>query len=166
MKKLVLVLIFFISISSIPALCEEGQIDINTASKTELEKLYLIGPVKAQAIIDSRLFDSVEEILDIYGIGEKTLEGIKKQGLACVDVEVRKIEEEPEEIVEEVIEDEKVEEEEDVGNGIIDLTAKTIKSQDDKKNESNYAVYGFLAFCILLGVLFIIKNKKYKNEFR
>jgi competence ComEA-like helix-hairpin-helix protein len=174
MKKLVLVLIFLISISFISGLCEEGQIDINTASKTELEELYLVGPVKAQAIIDSRPFNSVEEILHIYGIGEKTLQGIKEQGLACVDVEEDEVEkEEPEKIIEEIVdevieeqEDKQIEEEEEEENEIITLTAKTIKSQDNKNNKSNYAIYGFVAFCVLLGILFIIKNKKYKNEFR
>ena len=166
MKRLVWILIFLISVSFVSALCEEGQIDINTASKTDLEKLYLVGPVKAQAIIDSRLFDSVEDILDIYGIGDKTLEGIKEQGLACVDVEIKEIEKKPEKIVEEIIEDENIGEEKDQETEIITLTAKTIKSQDNKKNKSNYAVYGFVGFCILLGILFIIKNKKYKNEFR
>ncbi len=166
MKKLVLILIFLISVSTISALCEEGQIDINTASKTELEELYLVGPVKAQSIIDSRPFNSVEAILDIYGIGEKTLEGIKEQGLACVDVEVEEIEEEPEKIVEEIVKEENIKPEENKKTQVITLTAKTIKSQDNKKNKSNYAVYGFVGFCILLGILFIIKNKKYKNEFR
>ena len=167
MKKLVLVLIFLMSVSFVSALCEEWQININTASKTELEELYLIGPVKAQSMIDARPLNSVEEILDIYGIGEKTLEGIIAQGLACVDVEVKEIEkEEPEKIVEEVVEEENGEEGEDEGNEIITLTAKTIKSQDNKKDQSNYAIYGFVAFCVLLGILFIIKNKKYKNEFR
>ncbi len=166
MKRLVWILIFLISVSFVSALCEEGQIDINTASKTDLEKLYLVGPVKAQAIIDSRLFDSVEDILDIYGIGDKTLEGIKEQGLACVDVEIKEIEKKPEKIVEEIIEDENIGEEKDQETEIITLKAKPIKSQDNKKNKSNYAVYGFVAFCVLLGILFIIKNKKYKNEFR
>ena len=50
--------------------------------------------------------------------------------------------------------------------GIINLTAQTIKSQDNTENKSNKAMYWFAAFCVLLGVLFIIKKKKYKNEFR
>ena len=156
--------------SFIPGLCEEGQIDLNTASKTELEELPLVGPVKAQAIIDSRPLNSIEAMLDIYGIGEKTLEGIKQQGLACVDVEVEEIEEkeELEEVVEEIIQEESIDEEgdEEKGKEIITLTAKTIKTQDNNEDKSNYAIYGFVGFCILLGILFIIKKKKYKNEFR
>ncbi len=167
-KLLSLVLILFISISFISALCEEGQIDINSASKGELEELYLIGPVKAEGIINARPFDFVDEIIEIYGIGEKTLEGIKEQGLACVNGEVEDIEEEEilEEFIEEGVVEEIKEEEEDGEIEIIILTTKTIKSQDNKENKSNYAVWGFVAFCVLLGILFILKKKKYKNEFR
>jgi len=50
----------------------------------------------------------------------------------------------------------------------INLNTKDIKIKNDKKylNKSNYAIYGFIAFCILLGILFLVKkNKKYKTEF-
>jgi hypothetical protein len=50
------------------------------------------------------------------------------------------------------------------------LNPQVIKTEEDKKGISkNYALYGFVAFCILIGILFIIKNiknRKYKNEFR
>ena len=48
------------------------------------------------------------------------------------------------------------------------LNPQVIKSENDNENldKNNYAVYGFVAFCILIGILFIIKNKKDKNEFR
>ncbi|MBU2053136.1 MAG: lamin tail domain-containing protein [Nanoarchaeota archaeon] len=50
---------------------------------------------------------------------------------------------------------------------IISLSAKDIKSEKDKKSldKSDYALYGFGGFCILLVVLFIIRKRKYKNEF-
>jgi len=38
-------------------------VNINTASKSELEELYGIGPVYAQKIIDNRPYSSVEELL-------------------------------------------------------------------------------------------------------
>jgi len=50
---------------------------------------------------------------------------------------------------------------------IIILNPQVIKTDEDKEKISkNYALYGFVAFCILIGVLFIIKNRKHKNEFR
>ncbi len=49
----------------------------------------------------------------------------------------------------------------------IRLNTQIIKSQDDKKNlgKNNYVTYGLIAFCILLAFLFIIRKKRYKNEF-
>ena len=52
-------------------------VNINNAGIEELKLLDGIGDVKAQAIIDYRknngLFVSVEELLQVEGIGEKTL---------------------------------------------------------------------------------------------
>lgn len=177
MKKLILLFIFILFLGGISALCEGGQIDINTASSEELDELYGIGPVKAEAIINSRSFESIDELINVNGIGEITLNKIKEQGLACVDEEIEEVNETvliKDEVVEESVveeEEEEVIEEEIIETEIkeielITLTAKTIKSQDNKENKSNYAMYGFVAFSILLVVLFILKKKKYKNEFR
>lgn len=58
-----------------------SKIRINHASKEEIETINGIGPTKAQAIIDHReengLFQSVDDLLQVNGIGEKTLENIK-----------------------------------------------------------------------------------------
>jgi competence ComEA-like helix-hairpin-helix protein len=61
-----------------------AQVDINTATLQQLDGLTGIGPVMAQRIIDARPFSSVDDLLAVKGIGPKTLQKIKDQGLACV----------------------------------------------------------------------------------
>src|SRR5699024_2332444 len=57
------------------------KVRINYATQKEVETLSGIGPAKAEAIIQYRdehgLFKSVEDLLNISGIGEKTLEKMK-----------------------------------------------------------------------------------------
>src|SRR5699024_3531433 len=75
----------------IPGEGEEGEITgssgtsnkvrLNNATAQELESLNGIGPAKAEAIIQYREengpFKEVEDLLEISGIGEKTLESFK-----------------------------------------------------------------------------------------
>lgn len=53
------------------------RVDLNTATQDQLEELPQVGPVTAQAIIAWRTengrFTSVDELLDVTGIGDKTL---------------------------------------------------------------------------------------------
>ena len=60
--KYLLGILIILMISQICAVCENEQININTASKEELDELRGIGPVKAQAIIDTRTFDSLDDL--------------------------------------------------------------------------------------------------------
>lgn len=56
-------------------------VDLNTASMAELDTLPGVGPVTAQAILDWRAayggFSSVDELLEIDGIGEATLADLR-----------------------------------------------------------------------------------------
>ena len=58
-----------------------SRLDINTASATELETLPQIGEVRAQAIVAHRdangPFDTVENLVEVHGIGPGTLETIR-----------------------------------------------------------------------------------------
>lgn len=61
-----------------PVAAETTTVNINTASADELATLRGIGPVKAAAIIQFREqhgpFSSIDEMMAIKGIGEKTVE--------------------------------------------------------------------------------------------
>ncbi|MFD1171500.1 helix-hairpin-helix domain-containing protein [Oceanobacillus picturae] len=57
------------------------KVHLNSASKEEIETLSGIGPSKAEAIIAYReengLFQSLEDLLNVSGIGEKTIEQLE-----------------------------------------------------------------------------------------
>ena len=59
----------------------EGAININTASQTQLERLPRVGPSTAKKIIEYRRehggFRTVDELLEIRGIGPKTMEQLR-----------------------------------------------------------------------------------------
>lgn len=66
-----------------------GQVEINTASLEQLDELTGVGPAIAQRIVYSRPYVSVDDLLRVKGIGEKTLQKIKDQGLAYVSGETQ-----------------------------------------------------------------------------
>ncbi len=61
----------------------DGLLNINTAGSNELQTLKGVGPVTAQRIIDYRTqigrFDNVDQLLEVKGIGEKTLAKFRDQ---------------------------------------------------------------------------------------
>ena len=65
-----------------PKLQPGHKININSATKEELDALPGIGPVKAQAIIEARPFKAIEDIKNVKGI--KDVEFSKIQDLITV----------------------------------------------------------------------------------
>lgn len=60
----------------------DGRININTADSTQLQELTGVGPATAEKIIDYRKqngrFQSIEDIKNVSGIGDKTYEKLKE----------------------------------------------------------------------------------------
>lgn len=54
-------------------------VDINTATAVELETLPGIGPVLARRIIESRPYETIEELTRVKGIGSKSFARLKNQ---------------------------------------------------------------------------------------
>lgn len=66
----------------VPAVVAAGTVNINAAdAETLAESLDGIGPVKARAIVEHREangdFASVEELLEVRGIGDGTLDSLR-----------------------------------------------------------------------------------------
>ncbi|MCF7910348.1 helix-hairpin-helix domain-containing protein [Candidatus Pacearchaeota archaeon] len=190
MKKLFLIIFFLFFLNFvyvfvlISGSCDEDQIDINSASLDELDKLYGIGPAKSQAIVDARPYENIDELTNAYGIGPATLEAIKSQGLACVnndeaetensesdndneeaetensdDDENKELEFAPVSYEEENTKENKIEQK----NEVIKLNPKTIKTEEnvyeeDNKKLKNYALYLFFAFSLVIVILIILKK--------
>lgn len=59
-------------------------VDLNTATREELQLIIHVGPSRADAIIAGRPWRSVDELRRVSGISEARLAEIKQEGLACV----------------------------------------------------------------------------------
>lgn len=66
------------------SLLAANAVELNTALLAQLDELVGIGPAIGQRIIDGRPYASVDDLAKVKGIGEKTLQKIKDQGLAYV----------------------------------------------------------------------------------
>ncbi|MBW3080098.1 ComEA family DNA-binding protein [Bifidobacterium saguinibicoloris] len=66
-----------------PTVPQDTRLDLNTATLDQLDAISGIGPVTAQRILDYRAsigrFTSVDQLLDVPGIGVKTLEKIRPE---------------------------------------------------------------------------------------
>lgn len=172
-KKLLVLFILLISIEIIIADCNENQVDINTASAEELDRIKWVGPSTALSIINSRPYQSLDDLLKVYGIGEVKLNDIKTEGIACVENENPYEEEEKEDEVKnetrEVIsvsissEDSTKENKKET----INLNAKDINTETSSLFKGKYALVGLMFFSVLIVFLLLLKFKsRDKNEFR
>ena len=79
MKKLLLAFITFVISTSIAM----ATVNLNTATKDDLDKVTGIGPVKAQSIIDYRKkngpFKSVDELENVKGFGSKSVKKVRSE---------------------------------------------------------------------------------------
>jgi competence protein ComEA len=94
MKRLLLALITFVISTSIAM----ATVNLNTATKEDLDKVKGIGPVKAQSIIEYRKkngpFKSVDELENVKGFGSKSVKKVRPEltvdGLTNVKLAVAK----------------------------------------------------------------------------
>lgn len=94
MKKLLLVLIAFFTFSGMAT----AAINLNTASKAELEAVNGIGPQKAEAILEYRKkngpFRKVDDLKKVSGFGDKSVANMRSEltvdATASAKADVRK----------------------------------------------------------------------------
>ena len=65
--------------------CGPGQVDLNSASVDELKLIKYIDVVRAPLVIELRPFTSVDQLINVKGIGPTYLQRIKDEGIACVN---------------------------------------------------------------------------------
>ena len=148
-------------IEFISATCNSTQIDINTASAEELDKIIEIGPSTSKSIIANRTYNSLDDLARVKGIKTITLEKIKAEGLACVN-EGETEEDEEIETSEEEIELAPIY----LNSNAVLSESKDIKTENNKEFlKRNLPIYGIIAFCVIFGAWFFIRRRKNKHGF-
>ncbi len=190
-KFLILIVLgtLILNINFISADCNETQVDINSASLEDLERIIKVGEKTAPNIIDARPFNSLDDLINVTYIGEIKLQDIKDEGLACVISEESDEDSEEEEDAEENPEDsEENKNNKPSGGGtyfftlklknnpniskineIIKLNPKDINKGNNftKLDKNSYALIGLGGFSVLMIILFTFKYlKSKKNEFK
>jgi len=70
-----------LALTALPALAADGKVNVNTASAQQLALLPHVGPSVAERIVEHRTkngqFKSIEDLVLVKGIGEKTLARLK-----------------------------------------------------------------------------------------
>jgi len=171
-KKILLLFVLLILTEFILAECNESQVNINTASAEELDRIKWVGPSTATNIINSRPFESLDDLLNVYGIGEIKLQDIKAEGIACVEgdglednEEINESEKENE--TKKIISVNISTKEKEVVIEPINITPKNINTDVSELFKGKYALIGLIIFLVLITFLLLLKLKiRSKNEFR
>jgi hypothetical protein len=174
-KKLVLIFVLLF----IPFILAEC-VDINTASADQLDVIKWVGPATAENIINTRPFDSVDDLLKVSGIGEIKLQDIKDEGIACVkdtnsdsssdsegDDSNDDLRDGDKITYSATNTDEKTEKDlEPISINPKDINTESYKQKQGKLKKSDYALYGLIIFGVGIIILFLLRKDKYQNEFR
>lgn len=180
-----LFLILFFS-AGVYAQCNSTQVDINSANASELDRIYGIGPTKVQNIIyyrEIQQFNSLEDMINISGIGSTTLNKIERQGIACVNL-AKQVSSKSAEI-QSANESPQINNSAEINSANANINSPqeiNLNSQNETpKNQVNSSststsifnsdkmpIYGLIAFSAFLCILFAAKKiriKRYKSEF-
>ena len=172
MRLWILVLLMVGMVSFVSASCGDGQIDINSASVEKLDEIKWVGIPTAENIINSRPFESVDDLVRVSRLTETRVEEIKEQDLACVDgeeiveaeedvEEVEIVEEDIEEIRDEVVEEDVI----SFSDNAIETKEKTeiILLNNEKVEDEELAyiskdakVVDYLSYAFMIFLIFII----------
>jgi DNA uptake protein ComE-like DNA-binding protein len=119
------------------------EIDVNTASLEDLTKISQIGEARAKELISLRPLYSLDDLIKIKGIGNKTLEEIKNQGIAWIDPKLE------------------VPETEKENSGYFTASISSFNQENPKNKESKSFFIFFIssALAVFSGVIILILKK-------
>jgi competence ComEA-like helix-hairpin-helix protein len=128
--------------------CSGEQININNASSEELQGIIGIGPTYAARIIQNRPFETLDNLLQVKGIGEVTLAKIQEEGIACIDAidEETDDQEGDQEETEKQEDENEQEEEQENTNQQEDQEGNELGEQENQEENENLSEGGHLNF--------------------